>query len=104
MASEVNAILSDEIAASAIVVESTGVKATGKKDIINVDVLSNHFNDGDTVTIDALKEKKLIPSNVGQVKLLASGKLDKKLNVELQDYSIEAVKMILLTGGTVKRC
>ena len=32
-----------------------------------------------------------------------SGTLDKKLHVELQDYSIEAVKMIIATGGTVKK-
>ena len=76
---------------------------TGKKGIINVDVLSKNFADGDTVTIDALKAKKLIPNTIGQVKLLARGKLDKKLNVQLQDYSIEAVKMIILTGGTVKK-
>ena len=96
-------MLSDEVAASAVVVEKTGDRPTGKKAIVNVDVLSNCFNDGDTVTIDALKAKKQVPASVGQIKLLARGKLDKKLNVELQDYSIEAVKMILLTGGTVKR-
>ena len=77
--------------------------ATGKKGIVNVDVLSANFNYGDTVTIERLKEKKIISSSVGQVKLLARGVLDKKLHVELQDYSIEAVKMILATGGTVKK-
>lgn len=28
---------------------------------------------------------------------------DKKLNVELPDFSIETAKMVILAGGTVKR-
>ena len=102
-ASEVNALISNEVAASAIIVESRGAKATGKKGIINVNTLSANFETGETVTIERLKEKKLIPASVGQVKLLARGKLDKVLHVELQDYSIEAVKMVIATGGTVKK-
>lgn len=38
-----------------------------------------------------------------QVKLLARGTLNKALRVELQDFSIEAVKMVIAIGGTVKR-
>ncbi|MBO4534319.1 MAG: uL15 family ribosomal protein, partial [Clostridia bacterium] len=102
-ASEVNALISDEVAAAAIQVADTKSVHTGKKGIINVDTLSLHFADGDTVTIEKLKAMKLIPAKYGQVKLLARGRLDKKLYIELQDYSIDAVKMVLLTGGTVKR-
>ncbi len=100
-ADEVNDLISNEVAAAAIVKGET--HAIGKKGIVNVDVLSANFRDGDTVTIERLKEKKLIPTSIGQVKLLARGSLDKALHVELQDYSIEAVKMILATGGTVKK-
>ena len=42
---------------------------------------------------------KLIPKNVGSLKILARGVLDKPLNVEAQDFSLDAVKMIVLTGG-----
>ena len=100
-ASEVNALISDEAAEAAIDEEYTG-RATGKKEIVNVDSLSANFNAGDTVTLQALKEKGLVPKNAAQVKLLAHGTLDKVLHVELQDYSLDAVKMILATGGTVK--
>lgn len=96
-------MIEDEVAAAAIEVDKNAVSHVGKKDIINVDTISQNFNDGDTVTIDALKEKKLVPANSKQVKLLARGTLDKKLFIELQDYSIEAVKMVIATGGTVKR-
>ncbi|MDY6368158.1 MAG: uL15m family ribosomal protein [Clostridia bacterium] len=101
-ASDVNAMISNEVALSSII--KTEQHATGKKGIINVDTLSMNFNDGDTVTVQSLKEKKLIANDVKQVKLLARGNLNKALHIELQDYSIEAVKMILATGGTVKRC
>jgi len=101
-AEEVNDLISDEVAASVIVTERRTAR-TGKRGTINVDVLSANFESGETVTIERLHEKKLIPASVGQVKLLARGKLDKVLHVELQDYSIEAVKMVIATGGTVKR-
>ena len=55
------------------------------------------------MTVEALLEKGLIPASVGRVKLLAKGTLNKKLNVALRDYSLEAVKMIVLVGGTVKK-
>ena len=99
---EVNDLISNEVAASVIVTERR-TASTGKRGTINVDVLSTNYESGETVTIESLKEKKLIPASVGQVKLLARGTLNKVLHVELQDYSLEAVKMILATGGTVKK-
>lgn len=101
--SEADAKMSDEVAATYIENDVDGKTHKGKKGIINIDVLSANFNDGDTVDIEALWAKKLIPSGVGQVKLLAKGTLDKVLNVDLQDYSIQAVKMIVLVGGTVHK-
>lgn len=95
--------MTDEVAATYIVDDIGGKVHSGKKGIINIDVLSANFNDGDTVDIEALWAKKLIPASVGQVKLLAKGTLDKALNVDLQDYSLQAVKMIVLVGGTVRR-
>ena len=96
-------MIEDEVAAASIEVDKNAVLHVGKKDIINVDTISQNFNDGDTVTLDVLKAKKLVPANSKQVKLLARGTLDKKLFIELQDYSIEAVKMVIVTGGTVKK-
>ena len=101
-ATEVNDLLSNENATDMIIDDRKKTR-TGKKGVINVSVLEQNFNDGDTITIEILKERKLIAKNIEQVKVLATGTLTKKLNVELQDYSIEAVKMIVLTGGTVKR-
>lgn len=97
---EAKAMVTDEQAEDAI--EEAVTEHTGKKGIINVDTLSNTFDEGDTVTVQKLKEKKLIQPSIGQVKLLARGTLNKVLHVELQDFSLEAVKMVIATGGTVK--
>ena len=99
---EAGAMISDEVAAAAITTSEDGKRHIGKKDIVNVDTLSENFNDGDVVTIQALKDKNLVPRKSKQVKLLARGELNKVLHVELQDYSLEAVKMVIATGGTVK--
>ena len=37
------------------------------------------------------------------IKVLARGSLDKPLDVEADDFSPAAIKMIVLTGGTVSR-
>ena len=97
---EAKAMVTDEQAEDAI--EEAVTEHTGKKGIINVDTLSNTFDEGDTVTVQKLKEKKLIQPSIGQVKLLARGTLNKVLHIELQDFSLEAVKMVIATGGTVK--
>ena len=97
---EAHEALTDEIAVHFVEVEdSHSGKRYQSKAIINIDTLSLHFENGDTVTLDALKEKKLIPPKTDYIKVLAHGKLDKQLTVEAQDYSIDAVKMIILTGG-----
>lgn len=79
--------------------EDTEIYHGEKKAQINIDTISRYFSDGETVTLNTLKEKKLISQSAGQVKILARGVLDKRLRVVAQDFSEAAVKMILLTGG-----
>ena len=79
--------------------EDTEIYHGERKSEINIDVISQSFSDGDTVTLNSLKEKGLIPQSAGRVKILARGVLDKRLRVVAQDFSDAAVKMILLTGG-----
>ena len=100
---EANKAMSNDAALGCVITDNDSKIHEGKKEVVNVSVLEEQYNDGDTVNIESLIEKGIINSNVGYVKLLAGGKLDKKLNVELQDYSIEAVKMIIILGGTVKK-
>ena len=46
-------------------------------------------------------EKGLIQSKCDSVKVLARGVLDKKLTVVADDFSDDAIKMIVATGGEV---
>ena len=101
--SRADELMSDDKAESSIeTVENSKVRE-GKKDIINIDTLSNNFNNGDEVTLDALIEKGLVSPKVGYIKILARGELNKKLTVIADDFSIQAVKMIVLTGGRAKK-
>ena len=65
--------------------------------------ICDNFDDGDTVTITALKKKHLISAKAGRIKVLASGRMTKSLTVIADKFSIQAVKMITLAGGTAKK-
>ena len=99
---EVKEIISDETASILIEKEFDEEKIFGnKKGIINIDIISRNFKAGDIVTVNTLKDKKLIDKNICFVKVLARGVIDKPLVVKAQDFSLDAVKMIQLTGGKV---
>ena len=72
------------------------------KTIINIDTISEYFESGDTVTLDALKKKGLVDKKYDSYKVLARGILNKKLTIVANDFSSNAKKMILVTGGSVK--
>jgi large subunit ribosomal protein L15 len=97
---EADALFTDDIAKLAmkhVVRERTG----NKKTFINLDTICEHFEDGATVNLAALKEKKLVPKNIGRLKVLADGELSRPITVKAESYSVQAIKMIELTGGTV---
>lgn len=62
--------------------------------IIDLSLLENNYNDGQTVSLDSLKEKNLIDINIMYVKLLASPNFTKKLNIELNEYSKSTCKIL----------
>lgn len=97
---EAQNLMSDEVAAT-LVDESEGAVLAKPKAIVNIDTLSQRYEPNDTVTIASLKEKKIIAGSVNYVKVLARGVLDKPLTVKMPEFSVDAVKMIVLTGGTV---
>ncbi len=101
---EAKSLISDDNALEYVEVVANKEKKTyNKKDIINLDVLSKNFNSDDLVTLESLKQRNLISSKVDYIKVLARGILDKPLIIEANDYSIDAVKMIILTGGEVRK-
>lgn len=100
-ASEVDSILNDEVAASLVVKKSVNLNQKKEKAIINMDTISGAFLDGELISLQSLHEKGLLAKKVNYFKILARGKLDKSLTMEANEFSIQAVKMILLTGGKV---
>ena len=98
-AEEADAMISDSLAMKTANYESGA--GHGQQGIINIGVLDDNFNAHDVITLSVLKEKGLISSKVGRMKVLADGMLNKPLTIKSESYSIQAIKMIELTGGTV---
>ena len=62
----------------------------------------NRFNDGDTVTPELLREMGIVKKQLAGIKVLANGKLEKKVNVKAQRFSSRAVTKIEELGGTAE--
>ena len=98
---EVEELMPDEVA-EALVIRSVRKADATKKGIINVDTLSKYFKDGETVTLEEIKKRvEGFNRKITYIKVLARGSLNKKLTVEADEFSVDAQKMILLTGGQV---
>ena len=95
---EADILLADDVAKLAmkhVTREHTGTKKT----YINLDTICENFEDGAVVNLAALKEKKLVSSDIGRIKILARGHMSKQMTIEADDFSMQAIKMIVLTGG-----
>lgn len=69
---------------------------------VNVSTLDKGFGDGDTVTLESLKKKKIVRPRVENVKILGQGELGKKLTVQGLKVSKGAEEKITAAGGTVQ--
>ena len=65
---------------------------------VNVSAL-NAFEDGATVTIEALVNAGLVKKALDGVKVLGNGELSKKLTVQVNAYSESAKQKIEAAGG-----
>lgn len=59
-------------------------------DVVNLEQLNGIFNDGETVSIETLKERGFISGPTYGVKLLGKGELTKKLKIRVQALSDSA--------------
>lgn len=66
---------------------------------VNVSALDKAFEDGATVTVDALIEKGLIKKALDGVKILGNGEITKKLTVQVNSFSSVAKQKIEAAGG-----
>ena len=79
-------------------------KATGRAlpiELINVRQL-NRFQDGERVTLERLREARLISNPARMVKLLGDGALTKRITVVVHRTSASARKKVTTAGGTVE--
>ena len=76
---------------------------SGKMVEVNIDDICANFENDEVVTLEALKAKRLVNKAAGRVKILAKGVMTKRLIIEADKFSLQAVKMITLAGGTAKR-
>lgn len=68
--------------------------------VLNLEVLEEKFNAGDEVTLQALKDLRLVKGNKGFfVKILGNGSLTKKLTVNADAFSQSAIEAIEKAGG-----
>ena len=72
---------------------------TTKFATINLSDLDKYFKDGDVVTPEVLRERKIIKKQLNGVKVLADGNLTKKLTVKANRFSSVAVTKIESAGG-----
>ena len=98
-AEEADEMISDDLAMKTVRYESPA--GHGKQGIINIGALDHIFEAGDVITLDELKRRGLVSRSFGRIKILADGVLNKPLTIKAESYSIQAIKMIELTGGTV---
>ncbi len=68
---------------------------------VNVGAIARRFPEG-TVDIDALKEAGMVPRTAPRVKILASGKVDKKLTVRAHAFSEAAKAKLEQAGGAAE--
>ncbi|MBK1831818.1 50S ribosomal protein L15 [Verrucomicrobiaceae bacterium R5-34] len=69
--------------------------------VVNVGSLDDRFEDGATVTMESLKEARLVKGTYVTVKVLGEGDLSKKLTVEGCKVSSSAKEKIEKAGGSV---
>ena len=96
---EADEMISDNLAMATVMFESPA--GHGKQGIVNIGHLSRMFDADDVITLSVLKEKGIVHKNIGRLKVLADGVLDKPFTIKAESYSIQAIKMIELTGGKV---
>ena len=70
--------------------------------VVNLDTLSERFDDGTEVTPALLRERGIVRKARSLIKVLARGELSKKLTVKAHRFSAKASQTITDAGGAVE--
>jgi large subunit ribosomal protein L15 len=68
---------------------------------VTLSTISNNYSDGDTVSMETLREKKLIGAKIERVVVLLSGELTCKVTVQVGRVTKGAREAILAKGGAI---
>ena len=68
---------------------------------INLGLLDKYFDNNEVVSLKSLVKKNLIPAGMKSVKILASGKITKKLVIKIDSLSVKAKEAIIKAGGEI---
>ena len=79
----------------------TNIHATVMQEL-GLDFISTHFAEGETVCLEALRDKKLANPKVGGIVVLKRGELTHKLTVVANRVTKGAREAILAAGGTIE--
>ncbi len=98
-------LLTDEEAEASIeMIERTESEPRdGKLAEVNLDTICDNFDDGETVDLNALQEKRIVSKSAGRIKVIARGIMTKRLIIIADKFSLQAVKMITLAGGVAEQ-
>lgn len=100
-------VIGDDEAIDYLVVEKNKAHTINKflpinKYVIFLGDINDMYADGDTVTVESLIEKGALPEEENIfLEIRGSGTLSHKLHVEAHSFDMTAVKMILLTDGSL---
>ena len=70
--------------------------------VVNLDTLGERFDAGTVVTLDLLRERRLVPSSADRVKVLGRGEITKALTVRAHKFSGSAAQKIAGAGGAAE--
>ena len=99
---DANAQLTDAEAQELIRIKYVPVSDEVKKTaFVGLDKIEDLYNDCDMVNIKTLRKRGLVKDEHNRVKIIGGGTLTKSLKVYADEYSLTAVKMIVLLGGKV---
>lgn len=66
---------------------------------VNISLLEKHFQNGDEVTVEAIRSKGLVKGAFDQLKILGNGELTKNLKIAAHKFSQSATEKIEKAGG-----
>ena len=70
--------------------------------VVNIDTLGERFDAGTVVTLDLLRERRLVPPSAKRIKVLGRGEIAKALTVRVHKFSGDAAKKIAAAGGAAE--